>query len=348
MRTDTNYHNSQKRESTDSQSAIITNMRNLLIIGCVLLTPYLVSAQLVPCEGFGPNGCNACHLVDLAQNVINFLITLSIGLAVLAFSWAGILMVTAAGNEGQVTKAKGIFTNVLIGITIALAAWLIIDTVMKLLVQDNLGGFGPWNTIQCVQQPTLNDIPIPFKGLTAAGFNDGTFTALDAYNLNLTGDEYDQICQIAANQGIGDQCSHLQALMAIESNGCKNTLSGANARGCMQIIPTTACWAETALRNNSCDPSDPNFLNKLRNDSAYNMGLAVDIYKDLQQRYGNNYDYIYAAYNGGPGSNDDSSSCPGKTIWQCQANPRYQETRDYVSAVRSVQDRIRTETAHPN
>ncbi len=138
-------------------------MRRILIILCVAtiaVTPLFVSAQitgpLVPCEG--PE-CQACHVVELGQRIVNFLVGIASFIAVLLFAWAGFLMVTAAGNEGQVSKAKGMFMNVFIGMVIVLLGWLIVDTLMKYtfvgsqLDETTQAKFGGWNRINCVPIP---------------------------------------------------------------------------------------------------------------------------------------------------------------------------------------------------
>lgn len=119
-----------------------------LIAGIILLVPSLALAQfpgqLVPCSG--PGDCNACALVTLGQNVLNLLVALSAFVAVLAFTYAGFLMVTAAGNEAQVTKAKGTFSAVAIGFIIVLAAWLIINLLLLVFTGK---GVGSWTGELC-------------------------------------------------------------------------------------------------------------------------------------------------------------------------------------------------------
>jgi len=129
-------------------------------IGIFFALPAIALAQfsnpLVPCDG--PT-CEACHAVTLVQNILTFLVAIASFIAIAIFMWAGFLMVTAAGSEGKISKAKGMFTNVFIGIIIVLAGWLIVDTVMKYLFEGSqLDGstrtaFGPWNQIGCVEQP---------------------------------------------------------------------------------------------------------------------------------------------------------------------------------------------------
>lgn len=98
-------------------------------------------SQIVPCTGVN---CTVCDLAQLAQNIINTAVFLLIFLSALLFAYAGILMVTNAANPGQYGRAKGIFAKVTGGLIMLLAAWLIVDTLMKSVLG---GSFGPWNDI---------------------------------------------------------------------------------------------------------------------------------------------------------------------------------------------------------
>jgi hypothetical protein len=105
-----------------------------IAIASVNFSQAQVNAQpsvVIPCDG--PE-CTFQHFVRLVQNVLTFLILLSIPIATLAFAWAGILMLTAAGNSGQVDKAKGIFWNVLKGFLFVLTAWLIVKMITSALL----------------------------------------------------------------------------------------------------------------------------------------------------------------------------------------------------------------------
>lgn len=133
-------------------------MRKIIaILGLSLpLLPIIVSAAIVPCDG--PN-CQACDFAKLGQNVLNFLVQVSVILAGIAIAWAGILMVTSGGDSSKVSTARNIFTNVIIGIIIVLSAWLIIDTVVKVFVDESK--LGPWNTIQCTAPPGSASVTSP-------------------------------------------------------------------------------------------------------------------------------------------------------------------------------------------
>lgn len=129
----------------------------------LFLTPVLLmAAQLVPCgqsTGItdplrgdpGAIGCNLCAFGQLIQNVINFMIGLSIPIAVGLFAWAGILYFSSAENPGQIDKAHKIFKSVFIGLLIALSGWLVVQTLLNATLSSQFTGGWSWNTLQCVK-----------------------------------------------------------------------------------------------------------------------------------------------------------------------------------------------------
>lgn len=124
-----------------------------LFLLIVFLMPESWAFAQIPlqvCEG---NACNACKLVQLVNNVIQFLIFIAVLLGTLMFILAGFKFVTAGGNAGQIKEAKKMFVDVTIGMIIVLTGFLIVDTVMKVLVGNSLLNAGPWNEIQCVANP---------------------------------------------------------------------------------------------------------------------------------------------------------------------------------------------------
>ena len=96
--------------------------------------------QIVPCNGVD---CKVCDIAILAQNLINTGIFIVISLSALLFAYAGFLYLTDSAVGGQ-QKAKSIFSQVVGGLILLLAAWLIVDTLMKSVLG---GSFGPWNNV---------------------------------------------------------------------------------------------------------------------------------------------------------------------------------------------------------
>jgi hypothetical protein len=84
--------------------------------------------------------CHFWHLALIAKNIINFLIyAIAAPIAAVMFLYAGFLMLTNAGNEEKITRAKHIFGTVFVGIVIALAAWLIITFILDFFVGGTAG-----------------------------------------------------------------------------------------------------------------------------------------------------------------------------------------------------------------
>ena len=80
------------------------------------------------------NTCDLESVMQLVNNVINFLlIDLASPLAAIIICYAGFLMITSGGSSEKVTKVKKIITRLIIGYIIALAAWLIIHTILSTL-----------------------------------------------------------------------------------------------------------------------------------------------------------------------------------------------------------------------
>jgi len=122
----------------------------LLFIVSLTFVPALVSAwapgqAIVPCGG--DVACKACHIFPLANNVIGFILFgLAMPFAVIMILWGGILMVTGAGNPGQLEKGRNYLTWAVIGLVVAFAGWIIVDTIIKgLAVKEGSFTFGAWN-----------------------------------------------------------------------------------------------------------------------------------------------------------------------------------------------------------
>ncbi len=128
-------------------------------LGVVLATVFLftpdttMAAGLVPQCGGIANPCQFCHLVLLINNVVDWLVLILAMVAALIFMMAGFKLLTSGGNPEARSWAKQRFYDVAIGFLVLLAAWLLIDTLLKALVTGQI--YGTWNQIQCVAQPDL-------------------------------------------------------------------------------------------------------------------------------------------------------------------------------------------------
>ena len=100
-------------------------------------------SQIVSCKG---TDCTICDIAKTAQNVLNTGIFIAVFLSAVLFAWAGSKYIIAGADSGAVGEARNIFTSVGIGLAIILAAWLIVDTIMRALLNQG-SAFGPWNKI---------------------------------------------------------------------------------------------------------------------------------------------------------------------------------------------------------
>lgn len=91
----------------------------------------------------------ACHLVQLFDSALKFAVGFATLVATVMFVYAGFLYVTAAANQDNLNKAKTVFGNVFIGFVIVLVAWLVVDLIMSVFVNEK--EVGPWNRIECVK-----------------------------------------------------------------------------------------------------------------------------------------------------------------------------------------------------
>ncbi len=81
--------------------------------------------------------CDFDTLIQLVENVINFLLFyFATPLAAIIFAYAGFLYIFSSANEHNKSHAKAIVGKVFIGYVIALAAWLLINTILSLLLTD--------------------------------------------------------------------------------------------------------------------------------------------------------------------------------------------------------------------
>lgn len=122
----------------------------------------------VPCSG---EGCSTCHFAVLANTIIKWFIGIFFLLIAALAVIAGIRLVTSGGNLGAKDAAKKSFTNAIIGLLIIMAAWILVDTIMRGLLQNEgtIEGWGPWSQIQCSEQRAATIVQNVFDGEAVSG-----------------------------------------------------------------------------------------------------------------------------------------------------------------------------------
>jgi cation transporter-like permease len=94
--------------------------------------------SFIVCDGSTKSDpCNFDALVELAVVVMHNIIVLATLLAVIGFILAGFKLLTSGGNPAAKAAAKKILGNVVWGFVWVLAAWLVIYTISKVLLDPN-------------------------------------------------------------------------------------------------------------------------------------------------------------------------------------------------------------------
>jgi Type IV secretion system pilin len=165
-----------------------------------LMAPGSASAQglVSSCEGAS---CSACDFIELANNIVQWLIGIVFVFFAVIAVYHGFKLVTSGGNSGAKSAAKSGFTSAFIGLFIMLGAWLLIDTIMRGVVRGTDGqieGYGPWAEIKCAEQTAstieeiyveegdvsyyLSDSSVPIvSGVAAGSIQQRIFSAASAY-----------------------------------------------------------------------------------------------------------------------------------------------------------------------
>lgn len=128
----------------------ITKKINFLKVAEVMVAisltfaPLLVAnAQLnrnLPCDPSSGLNCRVGGNVnDLIRVVINWMLGIAFGVAVLFLIIGGFWYITSAGNEETAEKGKGTVINAIIGIVIIILSYVIINVISNLVANPNSG-----------------------------------------------------------------------------------------------------------------------------------------------------------------------------------------------------------------
>lgn len=323
-------------------------MRWLPVIAASIFVflPGLANAQgLVPIGCQNPESCGTCEFVELINNVVRFLILIASFIATLLIIYGGFKLVTSGGNVSAKQSAKSIVVNTLIGYVIILAAFLIVNTILGLLLPGGSPALG-WQRIECVYPTTAESrayteyqaqSPQTFTGYNANTMSTAEVNAAIAAAGVQGSAYYDRICNEARAQGIGEQCNTLIALMIQESGGDPTAISPADAHGLMQILPSTARGIDPDY---FADMNNEQIAAELRRNPELSIRLGVTYFNEGLAVSGGDLDNALAYYNGGPRALNDSRTCPGQTWWRCTANRGYAETRNYVANINAMRGQL--------
>ena len=328
------------------------------ILALFLATPLYIYAQSVGAEGLVPCGavsssnysllnpnyylqataCNFCYLAKLIQNVVNFLVMVTIPISVAMFAWAGILFFTATGDPKRINRARSIFRSVLIGFIITITGWLVVQVVLQSITRGDFYTANNWVNLNCDQmyggtdqpnRPRNIDISQVLSTLQVApGTSGGSSSVSPGQPGSVDGTAVTRAArsgelQAACVNNSTADCSLLQAICVVES-GCNPQTTGCNSAGAcgpMQIKPATACEANPSLSGCNANGTVRNqyevaaALSTMTNSTD----TAAKILNKSSSACGGDLNCVMAYYNGGGGAVQASACCPsGTAAWQCQ------------------------------
>ncbi|MBY0473219.1 pilin [Patescibacteria group bacterium] len=267
-----------------------------------LATPLYIYAQSVGANGLVPCGavsssnysllnpsyylqatsCNFCYFAKLIQNIVNFLVMVTIPISVGMFAWAGILFFTNAGNPKRIARARSIFRSVLIGFIITITGWLVVQVVLQSITNPNFYSANNWVNLDCSEynqfrsrnvdiSSVLTPTVAPTAPSTEYPYPPGTGTPATSGPTPSGGQLQDQI-----NRGI------------LESSGVPVTSSGncndAGSSSCTALdkVNSNVISAVVDLKNNSGQQITVSGGNEVgHQNSEQQNGNSVDIsFKD--------------------------------------------------------------------
>lgn len=95
-----------------------------------LMSPMMALAQFeIPTD----SGLSSAPLTDIVRNIMKWILIIVGLLGVIGFAIAGILYLTAAGDDDRIKQAKSAMTFSIIGVVVALLGLVIMNAVYRML-----------------------------------------------------------------------------------------------------------------------------------------------------------------------------------------------------------------------
>lgn len=227
-------------------------------------------------------------VIVVINNIISLLITLAIVfVAPLMIAYAGFLYVVNPVDPSGIAKAKGILTNTVVGIVIALAGWLIVDAIMVVLYnpaaqsENGVTKLDMWSNLitsdgfpACLDQAGVGtglNQAAPGTGVTAGGSQVGTARGpCSDSNAACSTSAIQQGAQALKMGLTSAQVAAMSCIAMTESSGRPNTPdSNTGACGTFQITNRPGNWSNPAFHQGSCSTSSS------CNDAQCNLQTAL-------------------------------------------------------------------------
>jgi hypothetical protein len=269
----------------------------------IFLLPEFAHAAVTPLSsGFQifPSACNCSQItsngitgpsapawgciMQTFQNIITFIIGFAVILITVFLAWAGFTYMTSGGNPGKHELANKRIMNAVIGLLIVLCAYLLVDSILKVIYNPSNPNFGPWNSIlggnpgedclSIVNPPNAG--PSTSNPASTAGNASSPTTPAGA--VNGPGSCSASTVQSGAAAGgytISTAEANTLACIAGAESTCgtnSNTSSGSSARGPWQVLMQT----NAAAYNNPACEAAVNTTSPLNCQNGFSGGNSLN------------------------------------------------------------------------
>jgi len=125
----------------------------LITLAVFLLAPSfsyaICEGNIVPCGG-EQGMCTFCHLFELTNNIIVYLMTcLAPIISGIMLILGGFYLMIAGVDPGKMEQGKQIITAAIVGLIIMFVAWILLNTFFSSLSMAKWTGLGTWWEFQC-------------------------------------------------------------------------------------------------------------------------------------------------------------------------------------------------------
>jgi hypothetical protein len=154
----------------------------LIVVFIFLIFNFTPSyAALVQCGTAETDPCTICDAFQLINRIITFILTQIVTpLSIIALIMGGIILLTAGGSSQKVSIGKKILTTTLLGIILAFAGWLIINTILGTIIKK--GVYAPWDKFPCGEEASQPDeAPSCILAFTPSCISKGESTEVSVY-----------------------------------------------------------------------------------------------------------------------------------------------------------------------
>ncbi|HAI73963.1 MAG TPA: hypothetical protein DCS28_03755 [Candidatus Moranbacteria bacterium] len=139
-----------------------------------LVAPIFIvnAAGVVPCGNGLTDPCTICHFIVGFKNLIDWGRNILIALSITMMTIAGVMYIVSSGDPEMIKRAKSLAVNTVIGFSLMLGAWLIINTTFYVfsaksspvdsVEKYNLGlEAKSWDTFTCSTASSSTVVPTP-------------------------------------------------------------------------------------------------------------------------------------------------------------------------------------------